>query len=322
MKKILPIMLFLALCSCGRVSSPSPSDADTVGIASSRYSDVYNQGKTDGCWIYAMVACIEHEQQRYGDTLCLSRQWLMSKMLEEQTRQCVADADHHITMRGVGPEALRLVERYGLIPQQHEKSVITNGKVLCRRLTLLAHRAVSQRLSEQQFTDEMAHFLPQFSVSRTTPPHFYYYGMCYNPYQFAESIMYHQSWQWYASVSYHPYGQPFVLEVADNYRRHKYINITPKQLLSKVLKSLRAGHPVYWEMAWHPKHGHDEPVPSQHAMAIVGLRKGRDGKPRLLCLNSWGREWGNNGYCLVTTDYFLRHTCNIGVHMPLPPAHR
>lgn len=315
-------IVLLVLCSCGRVQQSSSVGTDTTGIASSRYNDVYDQGRTEGCWVYAMVACIEHEQQRYGDTLCLSRQWLLSKVMEEQTRLCLANPDHHITMRGVGPDALRLVSKYGLIPQHHEKSVITNGKVLGRRLMLLARRAVSQHMSDQQFVDEMEHLLPQFSLSRGTPPHFYYYSMRYDPYQFAESIMYHQSWQWYASVPYHPYGKPFVLEVADNFRHHRYINLTPKQLLGKVLASLKKGHPVYWEMAWNPEHPEGKPVPSQHAMAIVGLRKGKDGKPRLLCLNSWGRKWGNNGYCLVTTDYFLRHTCNVGVHTALPPVRR
>lgn len=43
-----------------------------------------NQGRTSACWIYAMCACIEHEARHVGDSVVLSRQWLLARELEEQ----------------------------------------------------------------------------------------------------------------------------------------------------------------------------------------------------------------------------------------------
>lgn len=268
-----------------------------------------DQGRTSACWIYAMLTCIEREAALHGDSITLSRQWLMAKELEEQTEWAYFNANANLnhcclSMRGVGPEAIRLIERYGLIPYQNEKTEITNSSVLERKLTLLARQA----LSLDDLHDRMKALLPQFTLS----PHgaFYYLSMRYNPYQFAESIMYRQHWQFITSVSYREYGTTFPLEVADNSRHHEYLNMPIDSLTSRVMTSLRAGHAVYWE---YGKRTADGLVTSDHAMAIVGLRKSKEGKTMLLCKNSYGKEWGRNGTCLVSIDDFKKKTSNVGV---------
>lgn len=265
-----------------------------------------DQGRTEACWIYAMLACIEQEQLRKGDSVALSRQWLMAHSLEEQAiDNYLTDGARTISMRGVGPEALRLIAHYGLIPYSHERSDINNSKVTTRKLERIIPRHSDNRDADvSQLREKAKELLPRFTVAGDTQT-FYYYSMRYTPQQFAESIMYDQHWQWFASVPYHPWNEKFALEVPDNHRYHEYLNIPMQELLNRVMASLRQGHPVYWE--YGKDHGSD------HAIAIIGLRKDKDGKPRLLCLNSYGTDWGNKGRCLVTTDFFLSHTCNVGI---------
>ncbi|MBQ1796541.1 MAG: hypothetical protein IIZ88_02065, partial [Prevotella sp.] len=62
---------------------------------------------------------------------------------------------------------------------------------------------------------------------------------------------------------------------------------------------------VYWEYGRRHR--------SQHAVAIVGLQKDKNGKERLLCLNSYGTRWGDKGYFTVTPEQFLKTTCNVGI---------
>ena len=207
-------------------------------------------------------------------------------------------------MRGVGPEAIRLIERYGLIPYQNEKTEITNSSVLERKLSLLAQQARSL----DELHERMDALLPRFTLSQHGA--FYYLSMRYNPYQFAESIMYRQHWQFITSVPYREYGTTFPLEVADNSRHHEFLNMPIDSLTSRVIASLRAGHAVYWE---YGKRTADSLVTSDHAMAIVGLRKSKDGNMMLLCKNSYGKEWGKNGTCLISIDDFKKKTCNVGV---------
>ena len=314
MRKILFILTIATLLySCGRRSN-AVQEEDPKG-----YSSLYDQGNTSACWIYAMCACIEHEQLRTGDSVTLSRQWLLARGMEEHTQRLYSmrkqgydivsptrDPRMGFTMRGVGPEAIRLINEYGLVPYSHEKTHVSNDNATIRRLSAIVGSAANQ----QQLEEQMSEQLPQFTVSRHTygnqSPSFYYYSMRYTPQQFAESIMYHQQWQFYASEEQHPWGCQFALETPDNYRYHQYTNLPMDSIASMVVASLTEGHAVYWE---YGKRGRT----SDHAMAIIGIRKGNDGKPRLLCLNSYGKQWGNGGKCLVSLDFFMRHTSNVGM---------
>ncbi|MBR1840343.1 MAG: hypothetical protein IJ782_07165 [Prevotella sp.] len=259
-----------------------------------------DQGRTSACWIYAMLECIEREAALRGDSVQLSRQWLMAKELQEQTQwMYFKGKENSISLRGVGPEAIRLIKHYGLIPYQNEKNEIVNSRVLERKLALLAE----QTRDLESLQEQVKELLPRFTLS----PHnaFYYLSMRYNPHQFAESIMYCQHWRFYASVPYHSYGNPFVLEVPDNYNRHEFINLPIDDLTAMVTASLKAGHAVYWETGNRTRDGL---TTSNHAMAIVGMKDGK-----FVCKNSYGKEWGNNGYCLVSIDHFKNHTCNVGI---------
>ena len=272
-----------------------------------------DQGRTSACWIYAMLECVEHEACMRGDSVQLSRQWLMAKELEEQTVwHYLSDGKGaDISLRGVGPEALRLIQIYGLVPYQHEKTQITRGSVTERKLQLLARQALSLDDLRERMTD----MLPQFTTTRPTTgkqPAFYYLSMRYNPLQFAESVMYYQHWHFYTSVPQQPYNIDIPLAVPDNRYHHAYTNLPIDSITAKVLASLKAGHAVYWE------YGNPTPdgiVSSDHAMAIEGIVKSRKhpGRIMLRCKNSYGKEWGQKGYCLISLPYFKAHTCNVGL---------
>ena len=294
------MLLFLVLASCGR-------------------QERTDQGRTSACWIYAMCACIEHEALLCGDSVALSRQWLMARELQQQAEELFRarnngedkslPAPDRITMRGVGPEVLRLIDEYGLVPYSFEETMINNSRVAERKLSLL----VEQSRDIATLRKRMLELLPDFSIASPLPEEgwggnktsFFYYSMRYTPQQFAESIMYRLHYDWYAYSDKYPIGTEFVLDERDNYRGHRYQNADMETMLAKVMESLRLGHAVYWE--YGKNHA------SSHAMAIVGLRKGKNGKVRLLCLNSYGSRWGEKGYCTVSLDSFRELTCNVGV---------
>ena len=297
-----------------------------------------DQGRTDACWIYAMTECVEREMWSTGDSIPLSRQWLVAKCLEEQTLdRRLSHGARTISLRGVGPEAIRLINTYGLIPFSQEKSRALNSRTLERRLTLLADQSDRTDGPIPTLLDSARDLLPHFTVARheeeipsathppfkgglegpqglQSPPTFYLFSVQYTPQSFAESIMYRQHWQFYASSPYHPYGKPFALEVADNRRYHEYINLPMTELLNRTLRSLRDGHPVYWELGRKPsKQPGGGGAASDHAMAIIGLKKATDGKLYLICQNSYGKKWGEQGKVRVSLPYFLLHTSNVGI---------
>ena len=76
-----------------------------------RYTPVKNQGKSQACWIYAMLAAIETEHIMRGDSVHLSVAYVQ-KMLEQQ------EGRDPKTQRGMGVTLIRLIEKYGLVPYQ------------------------------------------------------------------------------------------------------------------------------------------------------------------------------------------------------------
>lgn len=336
MRTFILFALAAVAVSCGR-PVPSGSDAeedyDSLSVLTPTYrSDIYDQGKSEACWIYAFCACVEHETALRADSVLLSRQWLMSHLMKEQTleRYEILSTEHvgalvqeggrgTLSMRGVGPDVVRLIDTYGLVPYQQERSRIDNSRVLQRKLSLLVSNAVARRQTLQQLEQRMESLLPCFTVMRhrklthdlpdSEEESFYYLSMRYTPYQFAESVMYYQHWQWYASEETHLWGERFALEVPDNRRYHEYVNVPMPRLLAMVKESLKQGHAVYWEYGREPsRQKQGGGAASDHAVAIVGMTS--DG---FLYLNSYGKKWGRGGYGIASEEYFIRHTCNVGI---------
>lgn len=72
-----------------------------------RMTPVKNQGKTQLCWAYAMLAAIETEHLRWGDSVNLSVAYV-EKMLEQEPQ---APASH----RGMGATLIALIQKYGIV---------------------------------------------------------------------------------------------------------------------------------------------------------------------------------------------------------------
>ena len=72
---------------------------------------VKNQGKSELCWAYAMLATIETEHLLRGDSVNLSAVYLGRKLKEYQSSGFKA----HSSQRAMGQTALNLLQRFGIV---------------------------------------------------------------------------------------------------------------------------------------------------------------------------------------------------------------
>ena len=72
-----------------------------------RMTPVKNQGRSQTCWAYAMLAAIETEHIMRGDSVNLSPAYI-EKMLEREPQ---APA----TKRGMGQTLLNMMAKYGIV---------------------------------------------------------------------------------------------------------------------------------------------------------------------------------------------------------------
>ena len=100
MKKIVLIGVVFLLCGC--VAEEKHYTHEVLN----RMTPIKNQGKSQTCWIYAMLAAIETEHLAWGDSVNLSPYYI-EKMLEQEP-QCPK------SKRGEPATLLRLIEKYGI----------------------------------------------------------------------------------------------------------------------------------------------------------------------------------------------------------------
>ncbi len=82
-----------------------------------RMTPIKDQGKSQTCWIYAMLAAIETEHLAWGDSVNLSPYYI-EKMMEQEP-QCPENK------RGMGKTALNLIQKYGIVGYNAMRSVDT-----------------------------------------------------------------------------------------------------------------------------------------------------------------------------------------------------
>ena len=82
-----------------------------------RMTPVKNQGESETCWIYAMLAAIETEHLSWGDSVNLSPYYI-EKMMEQEP-------DAPKSKRGMGQTLIRLIHKYGIVGYDAMRTVDT-----------------------------------------------------------------------------------------------------------------------------------------------------------------------------------------------------
>ena len=82
-----------------------------------RMTPVKNQGESQTCWIYAMLAAIETEHLSWGDSVNLSPYYIEKKMEEEPQAP--------ESKRGMGKTLINLIQKYGIVGYDAMRKVET-----------------------------------------------------------------------------------------------------------------------------------------------------------------------------------------------------
>lgn len=329
------LLLFLCACSGHESADELLPRIDTHSLKTDvllSYTPVKDQGNMKTCWIYAYLACLETERiEQYGDSLNLSPLWLERALLTQQAMEYYfSQATGAISMRGVGPEAELLINKYGMVPYTNYNTTETlNSNVLERSIANSVGIAVRARNGIDTLPSVIDEILP--SLPHSIDRGFYLYSVRYTPRQFSQSLVSGVSFRWITSYTHHPYGETFALEVPDNRQHHEFLNLPLDSLYSLTVSALRSHHPVYWEgglsdfsrdtetritpslIARRQKAYSQFRVTDDHAMAIIGMAHDAHGTEYLICKNSWGRGVGNDGLYYMPKSQFLMNTIFIGI---------
>ena len=358
---VITILTLLLMVACHQAKQQDTSKASPMGDASEteevaptkslgpkgafvKITPVKDQGESDLCWIYAMLATIESERLMLGDSVNLSADFLARHFMEEQAERCYLMTNAkkgqkdelgagNITTRGMASMTLRLLQAYG-ITHWDAYHLDVNFDVVARKVkkTVEANRGKGlQEMSKSliDMLDESTRPLPRFV---------FMLGVEYTTQEFALSVCLPDEYVALTSFTHHPYGKPFRLEVADNYYQDEFLNIPLDSLTAHIDRALTAGHPVCWEgdisepgFSWpkgfaetkddgQKENGNQESVADirqhgfeqgettdDHCMELIGITNIK-GKKYYLAKNSWGKDNAFGGFMYLSEDYLRLKT--------------
>lgn len=286
---------------------------------------VKDQGKSDLCWAFAMLATIESEHIMRGDSVNLSADYVARQLLRWQAARCyLSEGRQPITLRGTMPMLVRLITTYGVEPFDTYCRLDSNVNwhVLARRLAQKAAGAASLTSlykAADALMDEQIGLLPNIIAMG---------GAQYTALEFAHSVCSPGEYVALTSFTHHPFGQPFVLEVPDNATQEAFLNVPLDSLMGHIRAALTAGHPVCWE-GDISESGFDWPrgiarlaqeatpctqeqrqqafetrrTTDDHVMELCGIARDTEGHEYFLAKNSWGTGNACHGYMYLSAGY-------------------
>lgn len=324
-KAIAYLCLFLAavlLCGCEEKKEGAAQFTDEVRLP---MTEVKDQGRSQFCWIYAMLATIETEHIGRGDSVSLSADYVIRQYLTEQTRRYyLSNFRTPVSERGTAPMLLRLIQRSGAEPTHsfHPRKQV-DYSVLSRRLmqrTRLQPTLGDAMRQADDLLDEATDFLPL---------HVFMLSAEYTPLEFAHSVCRRDEYTALTSFTHHPFGQSFAIEVPDNLYADTCLNVPIDTLMQRIDRSLRTGHPVCWEgdisekgfsfekgIATLPPLRGSESVQQRrqrefetrrttddHCMMLMGIARDPQGRRYYIAKNSWGKDNPYGGLMYLSEDY-------------------
>ena len=290
-----------------------------------------SQGKSDFCWIYAMLATIESEHLLVDDSVNLSAHFLARCLLEEQAeRVYLSGGKKGIITRGMAQDAIDLMMRGGLTHFDAFQAK-TNYHVTTRKVEKAARQASAQRAGLSQMQKDIGRLLDE--TIHPAQKKVFWLGAEYSPLEFAHSVCLPDEYVAMTSFTHHPFGERFALETPDNYAHHDFLNIPLDSLMHCIESALQAGHPVCWEgdtsepgfsfAKGFAQLQHESERASQesrqqmfdrlqttddHCLELVGLAHSRDGRRWFIAKNSWGKKNPFGGLMYLSENYVRAKT--------------
>ena len=172
---------------------------------------VKNQGKSELCWAYAMLATIETEHLVRGDSVNLSPVYIGRMMKEYQSVN--GKSVNGKFQRAMCQTLLNMIQQYGIVPYD---------------------------VLPDDATDELP-----------TPRWVFMLGARYTPYEFAHSVCAPDEYLSLTCIPDSPYYQKIVVPVPDNWEKNALTNMPLDTLRSHVDRALYHRHPVCWESRSH-----------------------------------------------------------------------
>ncbi len=346
-----------------RAAKKAKSDSEDKKVKSGGYefsinaeiscSDVRSQDRTGTCWCYAGTSFLESELMRRSEgTHDLSEMFVVKNIYKEKALNYVLrQGKANFGQGALAHDYLNAIDKYGIVPEE-----IFSGKTVGETahdhgemealLKGMLEATVKQKKLSPRWNQAYGKILDVYLGSN--PEVFQYRNASWTPGEFADSIEFDKDdYIAFTSYSHHPFYEPFVLEIPDNFSNGSFMNVPVDDMIEIIDTAIDAGYGVMWDGDVSEKgfsanrgiavlpadkgsKGLNGPVEQMevsqelrqerflsysttddHLMHLVGRATDQMGNKYYLIKNSWGKIGPHKGYLYMSEAYVRLHTLAI-----------
>jgi bleomycin hydrolase len=216
---------------------------------------VKNQASSGTCWSYSTIGFIESEMIRMGKApIDLSEMYVVRMAYIEKGRKYVRlHGSMNFGQGGEAPDALIIMAKYGAMPQEaytglnygtdrNEHSELETG------LKAYLDAIVSNKNGKLSNAWEKGYEAILDAYLGEVPENFEYNGKKYTARTFADQVVgiNPADYVTITSFTHHPFGQPFILELPDNWMWSEAYNMPEDDFMAELNNALNTGYTVEW----------------------------------------------------------------------------
>lgn len=216
---------------------------------------VKDQQRTGTCWSYATTSFIETELLRMGKAeIILSPMFFVRhSYLTKAKRYVRFQGTNNFGQGGQAHNVMDVVRDYGFIPEEHfngnnygeDQHVHSEFEAMLQAMVDVVTKNKNRKLSTAW---EPAIESVIDSYMGKIPSEFAFDGKKFSPLSFAKQMGFTpDDYIEITSYNHHPYYQPIVLEIPDNWAHKSYYNIPIDELIEIIKYAVENGYSVCWD---------------------------------------------------------------------------
>jgi len=316
-------------------------------------SPVKSQGSTGTCWSFATTSFLESELMREGKgKIDLSEMFFVGKAYQNKAQKYfLYHGNNNFSQGGQAHDVLDVIREYGLVPDTVFPGIKAEGRFQHEELESQLDEIVKTSNKKKKDFDASDVGMLNPVLKRkigVLPERFKYEGREYTPASFRDNLGVNPNdYIEITSYLHHPFYQPFILEIPDNWSHSLYYNLPISELVEVINYSLEHGFTVCWdgdtsEKSFSHKKGladlpEDEiglasqekrqetflsrATTDDHLMHITGKAKNEEGRIFFKTKNSWGEKSNDlGGFLYMSEDYVQLKTIAILVNRQAIPS--
>ena len=223
-------------------------------------TSVKNQNQAGTCWCYSALGFVEAELLRMGKgTYDFSEMYLVHKTYQDRAKAAVrTHGDVSFSQGGSFYDVMYGLKHYGIVPDVEMPAGVMYGDTISNHTELSAVSdavvaAIAEgKLKKLQSKDNQPLWEKTITAIHdiylgTCPEKFTYNGKEYTPMEFYQSTGFNpDDYVSLTSFTHHPFYEPFVLEIQDNWRWGQSYNLPIDELMKVMDNAVANGYTIAW----------------------------------------------------------------------------